>query len=107
MSGQQSLFDMKAERRKRDDTLDLLEERRRNLITRAQEIAIRICRAYGTVTSPEVMLHLKEEDVPGYGEVDPRFMGAVFRRGWKRVGYKAIGSHARPVSVWAFAKENP
>ena len=44
---------------------------------------------------------LREE---GYGpeldRIDLRFMGAVFRKGWRRVGWVPTGSHARPVAIW-------
>lgn len=109
MSAQAELFDLKVERRKRDAALDLLDKRRAELIARAHQIATYFCRENGTVTSPQVIAELKKEGAPGLDEVDPRFMGAVFRagRGWRRIGYRAAGSHARPVSVWTFSTTTP
>ena len=94
---------MAREKKKRDEALDLLEERRAELIAVAKKTALDIALRTGTVTSTEVFERLRNE---GWGAhldaVDPRFMGAVFRKGggWERVGYVQIGSHGRPVAQW-------
>ena len=103
--------DPKAEEQGRDRALALLAEYRGALIAIARNLALRIARANGTVTSPQVLEALK---AAGYGhlldEVDPRFMGVVFRRGWQRVGWlekESRASHARPVTVWALEESVP
>jgi len=92
-----------SEAEKRDEALALLETTRANLIAAAKIIATRIARQNGRVTSPEVLKLLRES--PAWAglvaEVDPRFMGPVFRKGWTRIGYSSEGSHNRPVAVWA------
>lgn len=82
---------------KKEEVLNQLAESRRELITRAKEIALEIYEREGTVSSPQVLAVLREENP---FDVDPRFMGAVFRKGWLRVGWTTAGSHGRPVSVW-------
>lgn len=86
----------------RDCQLDMLAEARADLIAEAREIAEIIFRMKGRVTAPQVLSAMRELDETGLrlGIVDPRFMGAVFRRGWKRIGFEPAGSHARPVSIW-------
>lgn len=81
----------------KEKVLNQLAESRRELISRAKEIALEICEREGTVSSPQVLAVLREENP---FDVDPRFMGAVFRKGWLRVGWTTAGSHGRPVSVW-------
>ena len=85
----------------RDDALELLEQHRSELIGRAKEIAFDLATRNGTVTSPEVVKILKSEDAPQIHEVDLRFMGCVFRKGWTRVKFANKGSHKQPISVWA------
>lgn len=77
------------------------------LVTRATEIAIKIAKRDGEVTSVAVWKALlrqaKNDEVLGQelAEKDKRWLGAVFLgRGWERIGWKALGSHGRPVSVW-------
>lgn len=98
-------FDRAAEARKRDRALDLLETYRGDLVDAARAVAEEIAGRVGHVTSPEVLAELRER---GLGEaldsVDRRFMGAVFRKGWRRVGLDNSGSHRRPVSVWVRQK---
>lgn len=100
---QMTLFDQRAERKKRDAALDLLEEKRRVLIAMAKAAAMEIWSKHGRVTGPEVFALLVEwGNAETLAAVDPRFMGAVFRigAGWKRAGYEPQGSHGRPVSIW-------
>lgn len=91
---------------KRDRQLDMFELTRAELLDVAKEAAVKLANAHGTVTSPAVVKELRR---CGWGQsldrVDLRFMGAVFRRGWKRVGWalgaSSPGSHARPVAIWS------
>lgn len=91
----------KTEVEKRDAALALLEARRAELVRIARLTALEIAREQGSVTSPEVIAALRER---GHGHtldvVDRRFMGVVFRSGWRAIGRKADGSHARTVPVW-------
>lgn len=90
------------EKEKRDRALDLLAAHRFNLIEQAKKVAIAIEGKQGYVTSTMVLTHLRED--PEWGQVvkrvDPRFMGAVFRKGWRRAGWTSSGSHKRPVPKW-------
>ena len=87
----------------RDQVIADLHEKRAELIEVGRRIASEIARARGAVTSVDVFEAMRAQ---GYADkmlsVDPRWMGAVFRprKGWKRVGWKPIGSNARPVAVW-------
>jgi hypothetical protein len=92
------LFDY-AESRKKDEALDHFDHTATWLVEKAKTIALRLSEKQGTVTSPEV-LQILEREVPGLLGRDPRFMGAVFRSGWERVGFVASGSHRRMVSLW-------
>jgi hypothetical protein len=91
----------------RDAALNLLEDKRAELIACAMQIAQEIAQQLGTVTSPAVLVRLQAECPEAVAGVDRRFMGAVFRRsrGWTRVGWAAQGSHSRPVSVWKLTDE--
>lgn len=103
---QVNLFEQAHDKAK-DAALNLLEEKRAELISCATQIAQEIARQQGTVTSPAVLARLQEEFPEAVAGVDRRFMGAVFRRnrGWTRVGWAAQGSHSRPVSVWKLTDE--
>lgn len=90
----------KTEIEKRDDVLDALEVTRASLIAIAKATAWNIAKLKGDVTSSDVLSVMRAFNVMGLNDVDARFMGAVFRRGWKRKGYRSQGSHGRPVSVW-------
>ena len=90
----------KTEIEKRDEVLDALEATRASLIAIAKATAWNIAKIKGEVTSSDVLRVMRASNVDGLSDVDARFMGAVFRRGWKRKGYRAQGSHGRPVSVW-------
>jgi hypothetical protein len=98
-----SQMDLIAHAAARDRALDLLEEKRSGLVSIAREIALRIAKEKGRVTSSEVISALRDS---GYGDaidrVDKRFMGAVFRsnKGWSRIGFENAGSHRRPISIW-------
>jgi len=88
----------------RDDALDALEAARAALVAEAHKIAVQLARQRGRVTSVEVWHSLLaygyEEQMKGY---DARWLGCVFRRGWRRIGIEPTGSHKRMVSVWTLA----
>lgn len=99
----QTDFNLALEAKKKDCALDLLEATRAHLVRVARNLATLMAASAPdeTITSVEVLAEMRK---CGYSEqldlVDPRFMGAVFRRGWQRVGYEPSGSHCRPVSRW-------
>ncbi len=101
MTGQAS-FDFD----RRDEALDLLAKYRTELVEAARAFALHLAHEHGRVTSPQVIRAMRDA---GWGsrldQVDARFMGAVFRKGWERIGYEPGGSHARPVSIWKRIKE--
>jgi len=101
---QRYLWNQEREAQARDLALDRLAESRADLIAVAQKIAKQLCQTHGQVTSPEVLRVMRQQ---GYGgmldKVDRRFMGCVFCRGWRRIGYENSGSHGRPVSVWVLS----
>lgn len=96
----QTEFDFDFESREKKAILDELARIRSDLIERAKTIAVQIAKMQGTVSSPEVVRVLKAEHAPGIDEVSTKFMGAVFREGWIRVGFEPKGSHCQPISVW-------
>lgn len=102
-------FDPEKERVARDRALNLFERTRQELLAVARVIALEIFQVRGRVTAPEVFGLLKDRGFEeALGQVDPRFMGAVFREGsgWRRIGWENKGSHRRPVSIWV-RKEAP
>lgn len=90
----------KTEIEKRDEVLDALKVTRASLIAIAKATAWNIAKMTGNVTSSDVLRVMRASNIDGLSDVDARFMGAVFRYGWKRKGYRSQGSHGRPVSVW-------
>lgn len=97
-----------SEGQKRDAALALLEQHRAKLVALAKAIALDLSRRNGCVTSAEVLQELR---VRGHAAmldgVDARFMGAVFRRGFKQVGWERSGSHKRNQPVWAAVRTEP
>lgn len=88
-------------KQKRDAILDVLAAQRSELVHAARQWALHLVQENGTVTSPQVLARLREEGWSDHlDRVDARFMGVVFRKGWRRVGWENQGSHARPVSIW-------
>jgi hypothetical protein len=86
----------------RDAALDLLSERRADLVEEGRSTAIHIAKQRGRVTSVEVFAQLRAY---GYDaaldSADPRWMGVVFREDiWEREGFEGTGSHKRPVAIW-------
>jgi hypothetical protein len=96
-------MDQVAETQKKDEALNSLARTREQLITEAKAVAREIALTQGKVTSTEVLDVLRKSGLNGLNEVDPRFMGVVFREGWVKTGYVNNGSHRRPVSVWKLA----
>lgn len=94
----------------RDAALDLLQRHRSELIRHARAVAINIAWARGEVSSTEVWEELRrrgEVDLwlkYAMAAVDPRWMGVVFRHGWKRLRWTSTGSHKRPVAVWVLSE---
>lgn len=84
----------------RDAALGLLEEHRKLLIQRGRAIALKLVLQRGFVTSTMVFDEMRRVGVLDETVV-PRWMGAVFRNGWKQVGTDNSGSHKRAVAVWA------
>ena len=88
----------------RDRALDRLERTRADLV----EIARRTRDALfetgdGSVCSIEVIEEMKRDGLgPDLERFDLRWIGAVFREseGLMRVGWRRLGSHGRPVSIW-------
>jgi hypothetical protein len=101
---QADLFDPEA--KARDRALDAIERTRGTLVSQAQQIAEEIFRAKGRVSSSDVWAVIEQRAKTSLVlaaqlvQADPRWIGAVFRHGWRRVGYEATGSHKRPVAVW-------
>jgi len=93
------LFDDEAESTARDSALTLLQATRADIIAKAMGIAVRLAKKNGSVTSTEVLERLRDEGCDP-DQFDKRFIGVIFRYGWKRIGFKPLGSHKRPVSVW-------
>jgi hypothetical protein len=86
----------------RDAALDVLADKRADLIEIARDVAIRLARRRHRVTSVEVFAALRAQ---GYDKsldaADPRWMGVVFREPiWERQGFETTGSHRRPVAIW-------
>lgn len=91
------------EPQKRDRALDILRTHRGTLIEAAVAVAVRIATDRGRVTSTEVLAVLRSDPEwrAKVAAADRRFMGPVFRRKmWRRIGWEATGSHARPVAIW-------
>lgn len=88
----------------RDAALDAIALSKPEVIAIARQTAVRLATENGTVTSTQVLADMRKRGHTFY-QHDPRFMGCVFRRGWKRVGYDSTGaSHGRPCSVWKLAQ---
>lgn len=95
-----------AELKARDEVLDRLAASRATLIEIASRIARRLCQEQGQVTSTDVFREMRDDYRELMADVDPRWMGAVFRkRGWRCLGYRQDGSHGRPVPIWTEASQ--
>lgn len=96
----------------RDAALDRLAVTRAARITTATSIALAIWKEKGEVSSTDVWAEIRRQAMEDQGmtwllvdDADPRWIGAVFRRGWRRLRWEATGSHKRPVAVWTRAAE--
>ncbi len=74
-------------------------------VARARVIAQKIALDTGTVTGARVLKSLRDENFPDLDQIDPRFMGQVFKEErWEKAGTSSEpgshGSHGRPVTVW-------
>lgn len=84
----------------RDAALDLLEERRAELVAAGRLIAADLARRDGSTCAPRV---LKEMRAQGYEiEKRPMWSGCLFRgAGWRKTGrFVHEGSHRRPAPLW-------
>ena len=89
------------EAEKRDTALERLEKTRAELIAEGRRVADELAYANGSVTSVEVFAKMRDNGWgPDLDDVDPRWAGCLFRKGWRRVGYEPAGSHGRPVARW-------
>tara|TARA_R110002049_G_scaffold217647_4_gene389073 strand:- start:1799 stop:2248 length:450 start_codon:yes stop_codon:yes gene_type:complete len=92
----------------RDRVLKAIRQANRELTNHAFDVAARISRESGIVTSTKVLAELRADPEwrDQVAEKDARFMGVVFRRTcWTRVGFSQCGSHGRPVSIWRLKPE--
>lgn len=91
--------------KKRDQVLTAMDRTRAELIEKATEVAVMICKAKGWVSSVDVMKALKTQRglASMMASVDPRWVAAVLlpSKGWVRLeGTISIGSRGRPVARW-------
>lgn len=96
----------------RDEAIEKVGASCSDLVRMANEIARKIAKKEGRVSSPQVWKVLWERAAHDDGlrreleDSDPRWMGAVFHhRQWHRLGWEAAGSHKRPVSIWQLQPE--
>lgn len=95
------MTDQQTEAAKRDAILDTLEVVRVDLVRLGKEAAVYLSAMEGGVTSVRVAEWLRAQGHgPAMDAVDARWMGCLFRSGWRRVGYAPVGSHKRPCAVW-------
>ncbi len=93
----------------REEALDLLEEKRHEWIALARKYAFNLLSRRGLhQTNPVVTSDDLWALCPPPSEINPKVMGAVFRKnaGFKPVGYvpsKRKQAHARPIHEWTFA----
>lgn len=81
--------------------LDLVEDHNPDFMDLARREARRICYQNGTVSSDDLRQWASER---GIEPKHPNAWGAVFRVGFKKVGYKQAAwpsCHARNIAVWA------
>jgi len=92
------------EARKRDRTLTAMDRTRAELIEKATECAVIICKVKGWVTSVDVIRAMKTDRTLAamLAAVDHRFLGAVLlpSKGWVKLDYIGAGSKGRPIPRW-------
>ena len=102
-------FNRVKEEAERDAALKAITAKNRDLIDKARDTALKLCKRLGSVTSTQVfeeMMKTGPEVKEAIKASDKRWMGAVFRaKTWSRAGWSAGGSHGRPVSVWVHANK--
>lgn len=86
MTLQQDLLSWADTMERRDAALALhsVKETGAEFLARAKAVAIHLANKNGTVTCDEV--RAVTGDPPP--DTDPRIMGAIFRKGWRKVGYE-------------------
>ena len=96
----------------REEALDLLEEKRHEWISLARKMAVVLLKTRGQDHSDDYIPTVTSDDLwalcPPPSEINPKVMGAVFRKnaGFKPLGYvpsKRKQAHARPIREWTFA----
>lgn len=97
-------FDDQLELFGREQALDLLAQYRTAAIAEAKSIRDELLDRDGKTTSVHVRSVMVERGWgPYFRWKDPRWLGTVFRsnEGLQECGRMRIGSHKRPVTVWA------
>lgn len=104
---QPSLLDVIEASKARDLVLDRFEETRRPWIDTARAKAREI---YARNNGLPVSVVMVRAECPPPENVDPRCMGAIFRKPeWKKVGYAEscrVECHNRPVALFVLARES-
>ena len=93
----------------RDKALDMLEEKRHEWIALARKTAFSLLKT--RIVRGDIATIMQTSDdlwalCPPPPEINPKAMGAVFRSGFKAIGYvssKRKQAHARPIRVWTLA----
>ena len=92
------LFDLEAGHALKRDALERFEVKAGDWLDRARQAAMEICRRRGAVTSDEVL------EVVGLPEgVHHNVIGAIFQKGFVRVGFRRTRrpeGHARLIGMW-------
>jgi hypothetical protein len=90
--------------RARDRTLNAMGRTRAELIEKATEVAVMICKAKGWVTAVDVIRAMRTDRklAAMLAAIDIRFMGGVLipSKGWKKLDYVGEGSKGRPIPRW-------
>jgi citrate lyase beta subunit len=92
------LFDLEAGQAMKRDALERFEAKAQDWLARARQAAVEICRRKGTVTSDDVL-----EAVGMPDGLHRNVIGAIFGRGFVRVGFRRTRrpeGHARLIGVW-------
>jgi hypothetical protein len=100
------MAEQRKECEKRDRILNRLARTRSRLVSQAYKIALQLARQNGRVSAPEVLRIMRKRKYRGLKNIDPRFMGVVFRTGWERIGLAWHGSHGQAVTVWQREADN-
>jgi len=83
----------------KEEAMEVLNRTRKDFLLKARELAIKIVKEKGQVTTDDIRLQI---EIPK--GVDGRVMGAVFNsKTWISIGYKKSEietSHRRPISIF-------